>query len=164
MLPFTPSRPLCCFCHFPSIWFINTIHCYYFCYKVNYLLKAIKIRERYFMFTLMLPLCFPFTHIPWRYCSFGSAIAIKWILQQRVTCMFLFPSAYKSCFYTILLSRECAVPLYLQVTYMLLSRFSHVQLCATPWTAAHQAPPSMGFSRQEYWSGVPLPSPVTYIL
>ena len=32
---------------------------------------------------------------------------------------------------------------------------SHVQLFATPWTAAHQAPPSMGFSRQEYWSGVP---------
>ena len=30
---------------------------------------------------------------------------------------------------------------------------------ATPWTAAHQAPPSMGFSRQEYWSGAPLPSP-----
>ena len=29
---------------------------------------------------------------------------------------------------------------------------------ATPWTAAYQAPPSMGFSRQEYWSGVPLPS------
>ena len=36
---------------------------------------------------------------------------------------------------------------------------SHVQLLATPWTAAHQAPPSMGFSRQEYWSGVPLHSP-----
>ena len=35
---------------------------------------------------------------------------------------------------------------------------SCVQLLATPWTAAHQAPPSMGFSRQEYWSGVPLPS------
>ena len=34
---------------------------------------------------------------------------------------------------------------------------SHVQLSATPWTAAHQVPPSMGFSRQEYWSGVPLP-------
>ena len=42
---------------------------------------------------------------------------------------------------------------------LLLSRFSRVQLCATPQTAAHQAPPSMGFSRQEYWSGVPLPSP-----
>ena len=35
---------------------------------------------------------------------------------------------------------------------------SSVRLLATPWTAAHQAPPSMGFSRQEYWSGVPLPS------
>ena len=33
------------------------------------------------------------------------------------------------------------------------------RLLATPWTAAYQAPPSMGFSRQEYWSGVPLPSP-----
>ena len=37
---------------------------------------------------------------------------------------------------------------------------SRVQLLATPWTAAYQAPPSMGFSRQEYWSGLPLPSPV----
>ena len=36
---------------------------------------------------------------------------------------------------------------------------SHVWLLATPWTAAYQAPPSMGFSRQEYWSGLPLPSP-----
>ena len=36
---------------------------------------------------------------------------------------------------------------------------SHVQLFATPWTAAYQAPLSMGFSRQEYWSGVPSPSP-----
>ena len=37
---------------------------------------------------------------------------------------------------------------------------SRVQLLATPQTAAHQTPPSMGFSRQEYWSGVPLPSPL----
>ena len=35
---------------------------------------------------------------------------------------------------------------------------SHVRLLATPWTAAYPAPPSMGFARQEYWSGVPLPS------
>ena len=40
-----------------------------------------------------------------------------------------------------------------------LSRFSHVQLFATLWTIAHQAPLSMGFSRQEYWSGLPFPSP-----
>ena len=37
---------------------------------------------------------------------------------------------------------------------------SHVRLLATPWTIAYQAPPSMGFSRQKYWSGVPLPSPL----
>ena len=40
---------------------------------------------------------------------------------------------------------------------------SRARLLATPWTAAYQAPPSMGFSRQEYWSGVPLPSPYVYI-
>ena len=36
---------------------------------------------------------------------------------------------------------------------------SCVRLFETPWTVAHQAPPSMGFSRQEYWSGLPFPSP-----
>ena len=36
---------------------------------------------------------------------------------------------------------------------------SRVQLFVTPWTVAHQAPPSMEFSRQEYWSGLPFPSP-----
>ena len=43
---------------------------------------------------------------------------------------------------------------------LLLSRFSHVGLCATPQTAAHQVPPSLGFSRQEHWSGLPFPSPM----
>ena len=41
---------------------------------------------------------------------------------------------------------------------MKVKSFSRVQLFATPWTAAHQAPPPMGFSRQEYWNGAPLPS------
>ena len=40
---------------------------------------------------------------------------------------------------------------------------SRVRLFATPWTAAHQAPLPMGFSRQEHWSGVPLPSPIIYM-
>ena len=43
---------------------------------------------------------------------------------------------------------------------LLLSCFSRVRLCATPWTAAHQAPLSLGFSRQEHWSGLPFPSPI----
>ena len=43
---------------------------------------------------------------------------------------------------------------------LLPSRFSRVQLCKTPQTAAHQALPSLGFSRQEHWSGLPFPSPM----
>ena len=43
---------------------------------------------------------------------------------------------------------------------LLLSRFSHVRLCATPETAAQQAPLSLGFCRQEHWSGLPFPSPM----
>ena len=45
------------------------------------------------------------------------------------------------------------------IMLLLLSRFSCVWLCATPYMAAHQAPPSLGFSRQEHWSGLPFPSP-----
>ena len=43
---------------------------------------------------------------------------------------------------------------------LLLSRFSRVRLGATPWTAAYQASPFLGFSRQEHWSGLPFPSPM----
>ena len=46
------------------------------------------------------------------------------------------------------------------ILLLLLSHFSRVQLCATPQTAAHQAPLSLGFSRQEHWSGLPFPSPM----
>ena len=45
---------------------------------------------------------------------------------------------------------------------MKVKSLSHVRLFVTPWTAAYQAPPSMGFSRQEYWSGSPLPSPLKH--
>ena len=48
----------------------------------------------------------------------------------------------------------------MNVLLLLLSCFSRVRLCATPETAAHQAPPSLGFSRQEHWSGLPFPSPM----
>jgi len=58
----------------------------------------------------------------------------------------------------LLLGRKAMTNLLL---LLLLSGFSRVRLLVTPWTAAHQAPPSMGFSRQEYWSGVPSPSLMT---
>ena len=46
------------------------------------------------------------------------------------------------------------------VLLLLLSHFSHIRLCVTPYTAAHQAPQSLGCSRQEHWSGLPFPSQV----
>ena len=52
-----------------------------------------------------------------------------------------------------------ASPTSVMLLLLLLSHFSCVRLCATPGTAAHQAPLSLGFSRQEYWSGLPFPSP-----
>ena len=51
-------------------------------------------------------------------------------------------------------------PLVSSLLLLLLSRFSRVRLCTTPQMAAHQAPPSLGFSRQEHWSGLPCPSPM----
>ena len=58
---------------------------------------------------------------------------------------------------TVMVSR---VGRHVLLLLLLLSRFSRVRLCATPETAAHQAPLSLGFSRQEHWSGLPFPSPM----
>ena len=60
---------------------------------------------------------------------------------------------------SMLISQTGPVSLFM----LLLSHFSSVRLCATPQTAAHQAPRSLGFSRQERWSGLPFPSPICTI-
>ena len=57
-------------------------------------------------------------------------------------------------------TRHVPHELWILLLLLLLSRFSHVRLSVTPLMAAHQAPPSLGFSRQEHWSGLPFPSPV----
>ena len=54
----------------------------------------------------------------------------------------------------------CSLLFLMLLLLLLLSCFSRVRLCATPWTAAYQVPPSLGFSRQEHWSGVPFSSPM----
>ena len=57
---------------------------------------------------------------------------------------------------------ECAVRSFTKLLLLLLlSCFSRVRLCETPQTTANQAPPSLGFSRQEHWSGLPFPSPIS---
>ena len=59
-------------------------------------------------------------------------------------------------------SHQCLKTLFLQFQWKWskVKLLSRVWLFVTPWTVAYQAPPSMGFSRREYWSGVPLPSPI----
>ena len=61
-------------------------------------------------------------------------------------------------FYSPALDKQMMLTL-LVLLLLLLSHFSCVRLCATPWMAVHQTPPSLGFCRHEHWSGLPLPSP-----
>ena len=57
------------------------------------------------------------------------------------------------------MDKEGVVHIHKGILKVKVKSLSRVRLFATPWTTAHQAPPSMGFSRQEYWSGLPFPSP-----
>jgi len=70
----------------------------------------------------------------------------------------------ENCWNTIMRVKWCPWELFIFVSYVKIQRegksLSRVWLFATPWTVDHQAPPSMGFSRKEYWSGSPFPSPV----
>ena len=85
--------------------------------------------------------------IGWKFSDFpGRKVRTVLFVFEQISVTYLtFPKLDKKLKFKLLL--------------LLLSRFSHVRLCATPQTAAHQAPPSLGFSRQEHWSGLQFPSP-----
>ena len=92
---------------------------------------------------------------------------IVWWQRQRLEwCSYKLRNTWtSSCYQKVGRVKEGYFPrtselLLLLLLLLLLSRFSCVRLCATPSTAAHQAPPSLGFSRQEHWSGLPFPSPM----
>ena len=76
--------------------------------------------------------------------------------------LLLFHSSFFTFFSQLHASINYFMSIFLELlqSLLLLSCFSGVQLCATPQTAAHQAPSSLGFSRQEHWSGLPFPSPM----
>ena len=77
----------------------------------------------------------------------AGTISISFIPQHLFYLYYIYFISYQVYFYGGLVA-----------LLLLLSHFSRVQLCTTPQTAAQQAPPSLGFSRQEHWSGLPLPS------
>ena len=90
------------------------------------------------------------------YKTTGKTIALtRWTFVGKV--MSLLFNMLSRLVITFLPRNKCSLILPL---LSLLSRFSRVRLCATPETAAHQAPPSLGFSRQEHWCGLPFPSPM----
>ena len=82
-----------------------------------------------------------------------------WVLWiSRVSCPLMnFRSVNPMQVFRVVSTLRLSVTLLLS---LLLSRFSRVWLCMTPEMAAHQAPPSLGFSRQEHWGGLPFPSPM----
>ena len=107
---------------------------------------------------LMMPsnhpiLCHPLLLLPSIFSS------IKVFSNESVLCIWW--SKHWSFSFSISPSNECSGLICLFfLLLLLLSHFSHVRFCATLWTAAHQAALSLGFSRQECWSGLPFPSPV----
>ena len=82
-------------------------------------------------------------------------------VSSLLLCLFYFFSFidFHPLFFSNRWMSGCSLPLYISSVKVKLKLLSRVRLLVTPWTAAHQAPPSMGFPRQVYWSGVPLPSP-----
>ena len=113
--------------------------------------------------------CSPMDYSPPSSCFLGilQARILVWVAisfsrgssQPRETePAFLVPPALVGRFFTTVSPRKPSI--YVCECYVL----SHVRLFATPWTIAHKAPMSMGFSRQEYWRGLPFPSPGIYIM
>jgi len=89
-----------------------------------------------------------------------AVILVSWMLSCKPTFSLSSFTFIKRLFSFSSLSAIMVVSSAYLLLLLLLSHFSRVWLFVTPWIAAYQAPPPMGFSRQEYWSGVPLPSPV----
>ena len=121
-----------------------------FCVRAIYLMYIIHDKDIYIGMYIYLysVLIYRYVHIFIHlYCLVGEHILVLvwWWWFKSLSHIWLLYSCIRL-FFSMLLG--------------LLSRFSHVQLCATPQTAAHQAFPSLGFSRQDYWSGLPFPSPM----
>ena len=85
----------------------------------------------------------------------------SWSCMKNTCSMMLFLFLPHSFFFFFSSSEHDIGRLHVGTSLLLLLRhFSRVRLCVTPETAAHQSPPSLGFSRQEHWSGLPFPSPM----
>ena len=97
----------------------------------------------------------------WRLSVFLSHVLQLCLLATFIELHFLWSVVLgKVSIYFLVQYRNNSITLLLLLLLLLLNRFSCFRLCATPQMAAHQAPLSLGFSRQEHWSGLSFPSPM----
>ena len=135
-------------------WLTSKVECLYinfylFANHLNTLFGGISIPISYLLFFSTKSLT---KYEQMELCDISEYIMPKLNISE----MQVLDSGWPLCFLFIILLSDFAI----QVMLLLLSHFSRVWLCATPWTAAYQAPPSLGFSRQEHWSGLPFHSPM----
>ena len=157
----------------------NSYHTFYWCWSM-YFISGINIECSWYILISMHCLIL-FTNVLFRNYASIFTCFLLWIyvLSSLYKLLKYFYSLFLA-FYWIsqlffvllfLLMVETSISLLLVITstfkllfYEWVKSLSRVRLFATPWSVAYQAPPSMGFSRQEYWSGVPLPSLISLVL
>ena len=122
----------------------------FFCQRTRHSWKYLE--------TCLFQRCLPFMEHFYNSC-FKVCQIIPATMLFQCWWLFIVPSKLRfSWFFICQVILNCILKYY-ETLLLLLSRFS-VQLCVTPKMAAHQAPQSLGFSRQEHWSGLPFPSPM----
>ena len=92
-----------------------------------------------------------------KFCLFGKGFFSSFLEDSVLGKVVLFGRLFS--FSTLNVSFHSLLTYKVSAEKVKVKPLSHVQIFATPWTVAHNAPLSMGFSRQEYWSGLPFPSP-----
>ena len=127
-------------------------------YSSSYWLKAYALLNTYMTAVGLLGELVCYWSLNWSQYTYPSAAAAKSLQSCPTLCDPVDGSPPGSSVHGILQARILEWVAISFSNACMLSRLSHVQLFTTPWTAAYQAPPSMGSSRQEYWSGMPLPS------
>ena len=134
---------LCLLHHFSTPITVNII-------GTDWMIHVVRISDVCHLFTLLY--CFNYSH----FCFHHYRLALL-SCTSNITTAFLFAFRYPGLEIKILYC--CTLYSSIQYTKVKVKSLSRVWLFATPWTVAYQAPLSMGFSRQECWSGLPFPSP-----
>ena len=132
----TPCTFLCSFSHFVCCWLY---HIHPALITIYFIMFLFTLRYQISLHITLIP------HSPWDTQFLDDYFQVSFLRCNQIkqsSVFFIFKN------------------LSIRLLLLLLSHFSRVRLCATPETAAHQAPPSLGFSRQEHWSGLPFPSPM----